>query len=88
MSRQRHWWQDENYPRSRWSQEDWADWEAHGRPRTPRDKSASPLPRLDQPPVPVPTHLIPEGFGGLNPKPGRKGARRDVNRLLSKLGLR
>jgi hypothetical protein len=82
----KRWWDNPNYPRRVWGPEDWADWEAHGRPRTPR---ASPLSRLDQPPVPAPTHLLPAGFG-LHAKASKaRDARgKQVDRLLAALGVR
>jgi hypothetical protein len=87
----KRWWDDPSYPKSRWQAADWADWEKHGRPRTPHDKSARlRLPRLDAGPPPVvPDRLVPAGFGGLYAKPSRPGARsREAARALQELGIK
>jgi hypothetical protein len=81
------WWDNPAYPKSHWQAPDWEDWERHGRPRTPHDKSA-PLPRLDAGPSPVvPKFTCPGGFALYSPS--RSGDRaRDADRALQELGIR
>ena len=66
------------WPRELWG---WLDWR--------REEAAQHhIKTLGKPPPVVPDRLLPPGFGGLYAKPRRGGGRRDVDRLLDRLGLR
>lgn len=81
----------QTFPRKYWMAEDWASWEAAGKPAIPRAMRDDPRQRkpLEPRTVVQPDHLLPSGFQ-LYAKPSRaRDARgKQVDHLLQKLGIR